>query len=91
MVLFTHAQEEVSDCKRTNGEERAGSTLDPDGEHDPELHAILSRDVQKCVHVELRMRITTCPQALHDWDEASMTFDPKNKIFPRFPKYDRRI
>ncbi len=57
----------------------------------PELHAILSRDGQKCVQVELRMRITTRPQASHDWERPSMTFDPKNNIFPNFPKYDRRI
>ncbi len=30
----------------------------------PELQAILTRDGQKCMHVELRMRITTRPQAL---------------------------
>ncbi len=34
------------------------------------------------MHVELRMRITTRPQALHDWEGPSMTFDPKNKFSP---------
>ncbi len=48
----------------------------------PDLHAILSRDGQKCVHVELRMRITTRPQDLHDWERPSMTLDPKIKFFP---------
>ncbi len=31
---------------------------------------------QKCVHMELRMRITTRPQALNDWDKAEYDLWP---------------
>ncbi len=57
----------------------------------PELHVILSQDrAEMCARGTAHAHNNSSP-GLHDWERPSMTFDPKNKIFPHFPKYDRRI
>ncbi len=81
MVLFTqsHAQEQVTEGNVQRTKEKfwwGDSEVHPGAGWRGALNytPFWVEIGQKRVHVELRMRILTRPQALHDWERPSMNF-----------------